>query len=59
MMKSLRSTIDVGALNTITGRVLSYTPPSKRGASKKRSQGSTKNPLNTKEAAVSPKLKKG
>ena len=59
MMKSLRSTIDVGQLNAITDQVLSYTPPSKKWASKKRSQGRTKNPLSTKEAAVSPKLKKG
>ena len=57
-MKSLKSTVDLGQLNAITDQVLSYTPPSKKGASKKRSQGRTKNPLSPKEGAVSPKLKK-
>ena len=58
MMKSLRSTIDLGQLKAITDQVSSYTPPSKKGASKKRSQGRTKKPLSMKEGVESPKLKK-
>ncbi len=56
-MKSLKGTIDMDALNAITDRVLSYTPPQK-GKNKKRAEGEAKNPHITKEGARIPKLKK-
>ena len=58
MMKSLRSTIDVGQLNAVTDQVLSYSPPPKKGKKEKRAEGSVKNPLSTKKGAGISKLKK-
>ena len=56
-MPNPKKEIDMDALNAITDRVLSYTPPQK-GKNKKRAEGEAKNPHITKEGTRIPKPKK-
>ena len=56
-MPNPKKKIDMDALNAITDRVLSYTPPPKPGKKKKRAEDEVKNPQITKEGARSPKPK--
>ena len=55
-MPNQKKEIDMDALNAITDRVLSYTPPQKKGKKKKRAEA--KNPHFTKEGTRIPKPKK-
>ena len=55
-MPNPKKEIDMDALNAITDRVLSYTPPPKKGSKEKRDVA--KNPQNTKEEESGPKSKK-
>ena len=55
-MSDPKKEIDMDALNAITDRVLSYTPPPKKGKDKKRDV--SKSPASAKEEARAPKQKK-
>ena len=57
MMKSLKGTIDMDALNAITDRVLSYTPPRKEGKKKKRAEDEIQYPPLIKGTIIRPKPK--
>ena len=55
-MPDPKKEIDMDALNAITDRVLSYSPPPKKGKDKKRD--GAKNPHGSKEEATALKQKK-
>ena len=56
-MPSPRNKIDMDALNAITDRVLSYTPPRKEGKKKKRAEDEIKYPPLMKEKTKPPEPK--
>jgi hypothetical protein len=56
-MPSPRNKIDMDALNAITDRVLSYTPPPQKGKKKKRSEDEIKYPSLMKERTKPPEPK--